>query len=54
MRKLKELEKQITKSKCRILKNPDKIEYEKNRRKKVFLRLEYLLYFQNWKKPLKC
>ena len=41
--KLREQEKVKTKSKCRILKNPDRIEYEKNGRK-VFLRLEYLIY----------
>ena len=41
--KLKEKEKGEYKSKCRILKNPDRIEYEMNGRK-VFLRLEYLLY----------
>ena len=44
LRNLKELEKERTKSKCRILKNPDRIEYEKNGIRKVFLRLKYLLY----------
>ena len=41
--KLKENEKGEYKSKCTILKNPDRIEYEMNGRK-VFLRLDYLLY----------
>ena len=43
MRKLKEMEKERTKRKCRVLKNPDIIEYEKNGRN-VFLKLKYLLY----------
>ena len=41
--KHKEKKKEKIKSKCRILKNPDMIEYEKNGRK-VFLILEYLIY----------
>ena len=43
MRKLEEMEKERTKRMCRILKNSNIIEYEKNGRK-VFLILEYLLY----------
>ena len=38
-RKLEEMERERTKGKCKVLKNPDKIIYEKNGRK-VFLRLE--------------
>ena len=42
-RNLEQMEKEITEGKCRVLKNPDIIIYEKNRRN-VFVILEYLLY----------